>query len=100
MKYLEIIPDLLTMYGVFTSQCTSQVRQEMSTNVLMCMSVTNNLHWGRTLFCVNINMAYIVMHEQGIHKQQSKHYKHIHTLTTANYFNKSDRLTGSTGRQG
>ena len=30
MKYLEIIPDLLTMYGVFTSQSTSQVRQEMS----------------------------------------------------------------------
>ena len=30
MKYLEIIPDLLTMFGVFTSQSTSQVRQEMS----------------------------------------------------------------------
>ena len=30
MKYLEIIPDFLTMYGVFTSQSTSQVRQEMS----------------------------------------------------------------------
>ena len=26
MKYLEIIPDFLTMYGVFTSQSTSQVR--------------------------------------------------------------------------
>ena len=32
MKYLEIIPDFLTMYGVFTSQSTSQVRQEMSTS--------------------------------------------------------------------
>ena len=30
MKYLEIIPGVLTMYGVFTSQSTSQVRQEMS----------------------------------------------------------------------
>ena len=31
MKYLEIIPDILSMYGVYTSQNTSQVRQEMST---------------------------------------------------------------------
>ena len=31
MKYLEIIPDFLSMYGVFTSQSTSQIRQEMST---------------------------------------------------------------------
>ena len=30
MKYLEIIPDVLAMYGVFTSQSTSRVRQEMS----------------------------------------------------------------------
>ena len=30
VKYLETIPDILSMYGVFTSQCTSQVRQEMS----------------------------------------------------------------------
>ena len=30
MKYLEIIPDFLSMYGVFTSQSTSQIRQEMS----------------------------------------------------------------------
>ena len=64
------------------------------------MSVTYNLHWGCTLLCININMAYIVMYEYGIHKQQSKHYRHNHTLTTANYFNNSgDRLTGLTGRQ-
>ena len=30
MKHLEKIPDILSMYGVFTSQSTSQVRQEMS----------------------------------------------------------------------
>ena len=30
MKSLEIIPDFLSMYGVFTCQSTSQVRQEMS----------------------------------------------------------------------
>ena len=30
MKYLEIIPDFLSMYGVLTSQSTSQIRQEMS----------------------------------------------------------------------
>ena len=30
MKNLEIIPGFLSMYGVFTSQNTSQVRQEMS----------------------------------------------------------------------
>ena len=30
MKYLETIPDFLSMYGVFTSQSTSQIRQEMS----------------------------------------------------------------------
>ena len=30
MKYFEIIPDFLSMYGVFTSQNTSWVRQEMS----------------------------------------------------------------------
>ena len=30
MKYLEIIPDFLSMYGVFTSQSTSRIRQEMS----------------------------------------------------------------------
>ena len=30
MKYLEKIPDFLSMYGVFTSQNTSPVRQEMS----------------------------------------------------------------------
>ena len=30
MKYLEIIPDFLTVYGVLTSQSTSLVRQEMS----------------------------------------------------------------------
>ena len=30
MKYLEIIPDFLTMCGVFTSQSTSKIRQEMS----------------------------------------------------------------------
>ena len=30
MKYLEIIPDFLSKYGVFTTQSTSQVRQEMS----------------------------------------------------------------------
>ena len=29
-EIIEIIPDFLTMYGVFTSQSTSQVRQEMS----------------------------------------------------------------------
>ena len=34
MKYLEIIPDFLSMYGVFTSQSTSQIRQEMSTQKL------------------------------------------------------------------
>ena len=33
MKYLEKIPDVLTMYGVFTSQSTSQVRQEMSSSL-------------------------------------------------------------------
>ena len=66
----------------------------------MRMSVTNDLHWGRTLLCININMAYMVMHEYGIHKQQSKHYKHNHTLTTANYFNNSDRSTGLTGSLG
>ena len=33
MKYLEIIPDFLSMYGVFTSQSTSQVRQEMSSAI-------------------------------------------------------------------
>ena len=32
MKYLEIIPDFLSTYGVFTSQNTSQVRQDMSSN--------------------------------------------------------------------
>ena len=32
MKYLEIIPDFLSMYGVFTTQNTSQIRQEMSTS--------------------------------------------------------------------
>ena len=36
----------------------------------------------RTLLCINIDMAYIVMYQYGIHKQQSKHYKHNHTLTT------------------
>ena len=30
MKYPEIIPDFLSMYGVFTSQNTSHVRHEMS----------------------------------------------------------------------
>ena len=30
MKCLELIPGLLSMYGVFTFQNTSQVRQEMS----------------------------------------------------------------------
>ena len=30
MKYLEIIPDFLSIYGVFISQNTSQLRQEMS----------------------------------------------------------------------
>ena len=30
MKYLEIIPDFLSMCGVFTTQNTSQNRQEMS----------------------------------------------------------------------
>ena len=30
MKYLEIIPNFLSMYGVFTSPYTSHVRQEMS----------------------------------------------------------------------
>ena len=30
IKYLEKIPDFLSMYGVFTSQSTSQIRQEMS----------------------------------------------------------------------
>ena len=30
LKYLEIIPNFLSMYGVFTSPNTSQVRQEMS----------------------------------------------------------------------
>ena len=30
MKYLEIIPDFLSKYGVFTSPNTSQIRQEMS----------------------------------------------------------------------
>ena len=40
MKYLEIIPDFLSMYGVFTSQSTSQIRQEMSnTNCLTKMYV-------------------------------------------------------------
>ena len=43
MKYLEIIPDFLSMYGVFTSQNTSQVRQEMS-----------NSH---TLFYVQIDLV-------------------------------------------
>ena len=32
MKYLEIIPDFLSKYGVFTSQSTSRVRQEMSSS--------------------------------------------------------------------
>ena len=36
MKYLEIIPDFLSMYGVFTSQNTSQIRQEMSINASIC----------------------------------------------------------------
>ena len=31
MKYLEIIPDFLSKNGVFTSQNTSQIRQEKST---------------------------------------------------------------------
>ena len=35
MKYLEIIPDFLAMYGVFTSQSTSRVRQEMSISKLL-----------------------------------------------------------------
>ena len=35
MKYLEIIPDFLSMYGVFTSQSTSQIRQEMSISSLL-----------------------------------------------------------------
>ena len=30
MKYLEIIPNFLSVYGVFTYPNTSQVRQEMS----------------------------------------------------------------------
>ena len=34
MKHLEIIPDILSMYGVFTSQSTSQVRQEMSISTI------------------------------------------------------------------
>ena len=33
MKYLEIIPDFLSMYGVLTTQNTSQIRQEMSSCV-------------------------------------------------------------------
>ena len=49
MKYLEIIPDFLSMYGVFTSQNTSQVRQEMS-NVAQRRSntylATNTLDFG------------------------------------------------------
>ena len=32
MNYLEIIPRFLSMYGVFTFQNTSQVRQEMSSS--------------------------------------------------------------------
>ena len=43
MKCLEIIPDFLSMYGVFTSQNTSQVRQEMSIN--------NNLIFNWASFC-------------------------------------------------
>ena len=30
MKYLEIVPEFLSMYGVFTFQSTSQVRHGMS----------------------------------------------------------------------
>ena len=37
MKYLEIIPYFLSMYGVFTSQSTSQIRQEMSNNDKSCV---------------------------------------------------------------
>ena len=44
MKYLEIIPDFLSMYGVFTSQNTSQIRQEMSTMMVYGSSV--GVGWG------------------------------------------------------
>ena len=54
MKYLEIIPDFLSMYGgVFTSRSTSQIRQEMSNTkvndlnrVFMpySMNINDNLH--------------------------------------------------------
>ena len=39
MKYLETIPDFLSMYGVFTSQSTSQIRQEMSSRVTIMFIV-------------------------------------------------------------
>ena len=41
MKYLEIVPDFLSMYGLFTSQSTSQVRQEMSISKCCIYSVVN-----------------------------------------------------------
>ena len=47
MKYLEIIPDFLSMYGVFTSPNTSQVRQEMS----------NNSFWG----ALKLTKPYIIL---------------------------------------
>ena len=54
MKYLEIIPDFLSMYGVFTSQNTSRVRQEMSiilthlayiANVKKTCYIVQQFHW-------------------------------------------------------
>ena len=44
MKYLEIIPDFLAMYGVFTSQSTSRVRQEMSIFNRYTQSVLTIMH--------------------------------------------------------
>ena len=43
MKYLEIIPDFLSMYGVFTSQSTSQVRQEMSITEALKSNVSTTM---------------------------------------------------------
>ena len=52
MKYLEIIPDFLSMYGVFTPQSTSQIRQEMSISRLVHSADEYNLHGAKRLFTI------------------------------------------------
>ena len=49
MKYLEKIPDFLSMYGVFTSQNTSPVRQEMSTSTALSWMATRKKNTWNTL---------------------------------------------------